>query len=66
MERDSDDLPEAVLPTVGKEDILPWTDTSSKVTKMNKAIKSDPVDGRPIKRIKTANSSAVSIRSQLY
>ena len=64
IERDSDDLPEAVLPTVGKEEVLPWT--SSKVTKMNKMVKSDPVGGHPIKRIKTANSSAVSIRSYLY
>lgn len=47
---DSDDLPEAVLPTVGKEDI-PWmgslrseaADMSLKATKANKTIISKPV-----------------------
>jgi len=81
MECDSDDLPDAVLPAVGKEDIsLPHTEmavTSSKVTKTNKMMNSKPalsfrmdnfdlVNHHPTKRVKTANSTAVSICSYLY
>ncbi|KAF8798145.1 P-loop containing nucleoside triphosphate hydrolase protein [Phlegmacium glaucopus] len=78
IECDSDDLPEAVLPVIGKEGIgLPHPEmgvTSSKVTKTNKTINSkpllssrmvnfDPVDCRPTKRIKSTNSATVSIHS---
>ena len=73
MEYDSDDLPEAVLPAVGKEE--PQKAMSSKVTK---TLNSKPVlsssrmpnfglaDGHPTKRVKTTHSSPVSIRSYLY
>ena len=77
MDHDSDDLPEAILPAIGKEELRPEKATSSKVTMTNKTVNSKPVlssssrmansvDGHPTKRVKTSHSSAVSICSYLY
>lgn len=72
MDHDSDDLPEVVLPAVGKED-MPWLGlphsemaaASSKPTKTvlsSRTFNFDLVDEHPTKRIKT---TVVSIRSSL-
>jgi hypothetical protein len=78
MEWNSDDLPEAILPAVGKEEPHPEMTPFSKVTKTNKMINSmpvlsssrmvnsDPIDGYSTKRVKTTHSSTVSICSYLH
>jgi hypothetical protein len=76
MEYNSDDLPEAILPAVDKEEQHPAKATSSKATKTinpkpvlsssSRTANVDPVDGRQAKRVKTANLSAVSIPYYLY
>ena len=76
MEYNSDDLPEAILSAVGKEESHPEMTTSSKVSKTNKMnsmpvlssyrmFNSDPIDCHPTKRVKTTHSSAVSVCSYL-
>ena len=79
MEYNSDDLPEAILSAIGKEEPHPETTTSPKVSKTNKMMNSipvlssssrmfnsDPIDCHPTKRVKTTHSSAVSICSYLH